>query len=159
MEISAEVVLKTGGRRTIETQLVKMSAENPGIYALKIDLRSQLGIKSQTSCFVNFVLKSILGISRWGRYQRQAYQRAVERCFKLEDDCKLQRLQRWIQNECRVGGCCPLVSKQPASQSVHLDQTCKGDIIFRSPISFIKLQKLFYFVWFKNCHFLPNIQH
>jgi hypothetical protein len=46
MEISAEVVLKTGGRRTIETQLVKMSAENPGIYALKIDLRSQLGIKS-----------------------------------------------------------------------------------------------------------------
>jgi hypothetical protein len=45
MEISAEVVLKTGGRRTIETQLVKMSAENPGIYALKIDLRSQLGTK------------------------------------------------------------------------------------------------------------------
>lgn len=43
MEISAEVILKTGGRRALETQLVKMSAEHPGIFSLKIDLRAQLG--------------------------------------------------------------------------------------------------------------------
>jgi hypothetical protein len=65
MEISAEVVLKTGGRRTIETQLVKMSAENPGIYALKIDLRSQLGMLS--------LLTEQLDIHpikfRWGRHK------------------------------------------------------------------------------------------
>ncbi|XP_065338347.1 CD109 antigen [Cloeon dipterum] len=43
MEISAEVVMRTGGRRSLETQLVKMSSEKPGIFSLKIDLRSQLG--------------------------------------------------------------------------------------------------------------------
>jgi CD109 antigen len=62
MEISAEVVMKTGGRRTIETQLVKMSAENPGIYALKVDLRSQLGGEETNDRRIREILRDVASL-------------------------------------------------------------------------------------------------
>jgi hypothetical protein len=39
----ADVGMRTGGRRNIEAQTLKMSAEHDGIWELKVDLRSQLG--------------------------------------------------------------------------------------------------------------------
>uniref|UniRef100_A0A0A9XXA7 CD109 antigen n=1 Tax=Lygus hesperus TaxID=30085 RepID=A0A0A9XXA7_LYGHE len=44
MEVTAEVISRSTGRRTIEPYPLKMSAEYNGIWEMKIDLRSQLGL-------------------------------------------------------------------------------------------------------------------
>uniref|UniRef100_A0A1B6D127 TEP1-F n=1 Tax=Clastoptera arizonana TaxID=38151 RepID=A0A1B6D127_9HEMI len=44
MEVSADVVMRGGGRRTLESQSLRMSSENDGIWELKIDLKSSLGL-------------------------------------------------------------------------------------------------------------------
>lgn len=43
MEISGDVGMRTGGRRSVETQYLKMSAEHDGVWEMKFDLRSLLG--------------------------------------------------------------------------------------------------------------------
>ena len=45
MEIRADIDMRTGGRRTIETQYLKASTENEGIWSTTIDLRKQLGLE------------------------------------------------------------------------------------------------------------------
>ncbi|XP_046661974.1 CD109 antigen isoform X3 [Homalodisca vitripennis] len=45
MEVTADVGMRTGGRRNIEPQVLKMSAEHDGVWELKVDLRSQLGLE------------------------------------------------------------------------------------------------------------------
>lgn len=44
MEISGDVGMKTGGRRSVETHILKMSAEHDGVWEMKFDLRSMLGL-------------------------------------------------------------------------------------------------------------------
>jgi len=41
--MSAEVVMKSGGRRSIETKMVKMSTQHEGVFELKLYLRTELG--------------------------------------------------------------------------------------------------------------------
>ena len=43
MEIRSEVVTRTGGRRNLDYQELKMSAEKLGVWEMKVDLRTQLG--------------------------------------------------------------------------------------------------------------------
>lgn len=43
MEIRSEVVTRTGGRRSLDYQELKMSAEKVGVWEMKVDLRTQLG--------------------------------------------------------------------------------------------------------------------
>ncbi|KAF4531995.1 hypothetical protein B566_EDAN006540 [Ephemera danica] len=62
MEISAEVILRSGGRRNLETQLVKMSTENPGIYTLKVDLKSQLGGEETSERRLRELLKDVASL-------------------------------------------------------------------------------------------------
>ncbi|KAF6197499.1 hypothetical protein GE061_020140 [Apolygus lucorum] len=50
MEVTAEVISRSAGRRTIEPYPLKMS-EYTGIWEMKIDLRSQLGPNSLTCCY------------------------------------------------------------------------------------------------------------
>ncbi|XP_033326238.2 macroglobulin complement-related [Megalopta genalis] len=45
MEIRADIEMRTGGRRTMETQYLKPSPENEGIWSTRIDLRKQLGLE------------------------------------------------------------------------------------------------------------------
>lgn len=44
MEVVADVSMKTGGRRNLEVQPLKMSSEHDGIWEMKVDLRTQLGM-------------------------------------------------------------------------------------------------------------------
>ncbi|XP_075216528.1 macroglobulin complement-related [Lycorma delicatula] len=44
LEVSGDVGMRTGGRRNIETQELKMSAEHDGVWEMKFDLRSMLGL-------------------------------------------------------------------------------------------------------------------
>ncbi|XP_031826835.1 macroglobulin complement-related [Nomia melanderi] len=48
MEIRADIEMRTGGRRTMETQYLKPSTDNEGIWSTKIDLRKQLGLEHNT---------------------------------------------------------------------------------------------------------------
>lgn len=41
--MSAEVVMKSGGRKTIETKMVKMSTDHEGVFEVKLYLRTELG--------------------------------------------------------------------------------------------------------------------
>jgi hypothetical protein len=43
MEIRSEVVTRTGGRRSLDFQELKMSTEKLGVWEMKVDLRTQLG--------------------------------------------------------------------------------------------------------------------
>lgn len=43
LDMYAEVVMKSGGRRTIETRPVKMSTDHEGVFEVKLYLRSELG--------------------------------------------------------------------------------------------------------------------
>lgn len=43
MEVVADVAMRTGGRRNMDPQELKMSSEHDGIWELKVDLRTQLG--------------------------------------------------------------------------------------------------------------------
>jgi len=43
MEIRSEVITRTGGRRSLDFQELKMSAEKLGVWEMKVDLRTQLG--------------------------------------------------------------------------------------------------------------------
>ena len=43
MEIRSEVITRSGGRRSLEHQELKMSAEKLGVWEMKVDLRTQLG--------------------------------------------------------------------------------------------------------------------
>ena len=43
MEIRSEVITRTGGRRSLDYQELKMSAEKLGVWEMKVDLRTQLG--------------------------------------------------------------------------------------------------------------------
>ncbi|XP_071875421.1 macroglobulin complement-related [Bombus fervidus] len=44
MEIRADIEMRTGGHRTLETQYLKHSADNEGVWSTRIDLRKQLGL-------------------------------------------------------------------------------------------------------------------
>jgi hypothetical protein len=41
--MSAEVVMKSGGRKTIEMRTVKMSTQHEGVFEMKLYLRTELG--------------------------------------------------------------------------------------------------------------------
>lgn len=41
--MSAEVVMKSGGRRTIDTRTLKMSTDHEGVFEMKLYLRTELG--------------------------------------------------------------------------------------------------------------------
>jgi hypothetical protein len=43
LEIRAEVATRSGGRRNLDYQELKMSAEKLGVWEMKVDLRTQLG--------------------------------------------------------------------------------------------------------------------
>lgn len=43
MEISGDLGTRSGGRRSLETQTLKMSVEHDGVWEMKFDLRSLLG--------------------------------------------------------------------------------------------------------------------
>lgn len=43
LEIRSEVATRTGGRRSLDYQELKMSAEKLGVWEMKVDLRTQLG--------------------------------------------------------------------------------------------------------------------
>jgi hypothetical protein len=43
MEIRSEVISRTGGRRSLDYQELKMSADKLGVWEMKVDLRTQLG--------------------------------------------------------------------------------------------------------------------
>lgn len=43
LDMSAEVVMKSGGRKTIETKMVKMSTAHEGVFEVKMYLRTELG--------------------------------------------------------------------------------------------------------------------
>jgi membrane-bound ClpP family serine protease len=55
MEIRSEVVTRTGGRRNLDYQELKMSGEKLGVWEMKVDLRTQLG-KSVTKNSVTLLL-------------------------------------------------------------------------------------------------------
>jgi hypothetical protein len=55
MEIRSEVVTRTGGRRNLDYQELKMSGEKLGVWEMKVDLRTQLG-KSVTKNSVTLPL-------------------------------------------------------------------------------------------------------
>jgi len=41
--MSAEVMMKSGGRRTIDTRMLKMSTDHEGVFEMKLYLRTELG--------------------------------------------------------------------------------------------------------------------
>lgn len=41
--MAAEVVMKSGGRKTIDTKMVKMSTDHEGVFEVKLYLRTELG--------------------------------------------------------------------------------------------------------------------
>lgn len=43
LDMYAEVVGKSGSRRTIETRMVKMSTDHEGVFEVKLYLRTELG--------------------------------------------------------------------------------------------------------------------
>lgn len=43
LDISAEVMIKSGGRRTIDTRMLKMSTDHEGVFEMKLYLRTELG--------------------------------------------------------------------------------------------------------------------
>lgn len=43
LDMSAEVVMKSGGRRTIDTRMLKMSTDHEGVFEMKLYLRTELG--------------------------------------------------------------------------------------------------------------------
>lgn len=43
LDMTAEVVMKSGGRKTIETRAVKMSTQHEGVFEMKLYLRTELG--------------------------------------------------------------------------------------------------------------------
>jgi hypothetical protein len=43
MEIRSEVATRSGGRRSLDYQELKMSTEKDGVWEMKVDLRTQLG--------------------------------------------------------------------------------------------------------------------
>lgn len=47
MEVSADVIMRGGGRRNLDPVMLKMSAEHDGVYELKVDLRANLGFDSE----------------------------------------------------------------------------------------------------------------
>jgi hypothetical protein len=44
MEIRSEVATRSGGRRSLDYRELKMSAEKFGVWEMKVDLRTQLGM-------------------------------------------------------------------------------------------------------------------
>lgn len=48
--MSAEIVMKSGGRKTIETKMVKMSTDHEGVFEIKLYLRTELGKFSSIKC-------------------------------------------------------------------------------------------------------------
>lgn len=59
MRISGEVLMQGGRKRAIDIPNVKMSAEHNGVYEMKVDLRSQLGLSEGDPKVANEVLKDI----------------------------------------------------------------------------------------------------
>lgn len=49
MEISAEVVMKSRGRRSLDIEAIKMSSEFLGVWPFKLDLREKLGLDEDSS--------------------------------------------------------------------------------------------------------------
>lgn len=43
LEIRSEVATRSGGRRSLDYQELKMSAEKLGVWEMKVDLKTQLG--------------------------------------------------------------------------------------------------------------------
>lgn len=43
LDMSAEVMMKSGGRRTIDTRMLKMSTDHEGVFEMKLYLRTELG--------------------------------------------------------------------------------------------------------------------
>lgn len=43
LDMSAEVVMKSGGRRSIDTRMLKMSTDHEGVFEMKLYLRTELG--------------------------------------------------------------------------------------------------------------------
>jgi len=43
LDMSAEIVMKSGGRRTIDTRALKMSTDHEGVFEMKLYLRTELG--------------------------------------------------------------------------------------------------------------------
>uniref|UniRef100_A0A8D8R0S6 CD109 antigen n=1 Tax=Cacopsylla melanoneura TaxID=428564 RepID=A0A8D8R0S6_9HEMI len=59
MKISGEVLMQGGRRRSIDVPNVKMSTDHNGVYEMKLDLRSQLGLNEGDPKVANEVLKDI----------------------------------------------------------------------------------------------------
>jgi len=43
LDMTAEVVLKSGSRKNIEKKMVKMSTDHEGVFEIKLYLRTELG--------------------------------------------------------------------------------------------------------------------
>lgn len=57
LDMSAEVVMKSGGRRSIETKMVKMSTEHEGVFELKLYLRTELGKSTELKYILKVKIK------------------------------------------------------------------------------------------------------
>nr|XP_018913243.1 PREDICTED: CD109 antigen isoform X1 [Bemisia tabaci] len=57
MEVSADVGMRSGGRRNIENQELKMSQDHEGVWAMKVDLSTQLGLDENSRA--NEILRDI----------------------------------------------------------------------------------------------------
>lgn len=55
LDMTADVILKSGGHRTIETKMVKMSTDHEGVFEIKLYLRTDLGKFSLIKCIDNVV--------------------------------------------------------------------------------------------------------
>lgn len=57
--MSAEVVMNSGGRKTIETRGMKMSTQHEGVFEMKLYLRKELGKFSKIK-HKNYIIKLII---------------------------------------------------------------------------------------------------
>lgn len=54
LDMYAEVVMKSGGRRSIDTKTIKMSSAHEGVFEVKMYLRTELG-KFKSFKFIEYI--------------------------------------------------------------------------------------------------------
>ncbi|KAL4122063.1 hypothetical protein QTP88_014463 [Uroleucon formosanum] len=81
LDMSAEVVMKSGGRRTIDTRTLKMSTDHEGVFEMKLYLRTELGLENDKRA--SEVLKDIESMKIYGSFKDMYGERSTSELLLL----------------------------------------------------------------------------